>query len=309
MELGLRRLRILREVAEHGGVTAAARAMHYSPSGISQQVAALEEVVGAPVLERQGRGVRLTEVGRVLVEHAGILLEAEREARSAVEHARDTLAVELVVGVFCTVAAGLLPGLIRDLAQRHPEVSVITREVDPDEAPHDLRHGHLDLAFMIDYPDAPEPWSSGVTVLSAGLDEMHLAVPSGGPVSGPVDLADLADADWVLPGVGSYYGRALRSACRQAGFEPRVHHQVDEQPTALAMVAAGLGLTMVSDLGRAFLPAGVDVVQLLDPPRRQILVAHDEADSRRPAVRVFLESASRAAVSAGLASTPRRPLR
>ena len=105
-ELGLRRLRILREVAEHGGVTAAGEAMHYSPSGISQQLSALEHDIGAAVLERRGRGVRLTQVGRVLLEHAEILLSAEREARAAVEHARDSLAVELRVGVFCTAAAG-----------------------------------------------------------------------------------------------------------------------------------------------------------------------------------------------------------
>lgn len=109
MELNLRRLRILREVAHHGGVGVAAREMHYSASGISQQMAVLEQDVGAPVIERRGRGIVLTEVGRVLLEHAEILLAAERDAQSAVEQVRDTLAVELNVGVFSTVAAGLIP--------------------------------------------------------------------------------------------------------------------------------------------------------------------------------------------------------
>lgn len=300
-DLGLRRLRILREVAHHGGVTAAGNAMHYSPSGISQQLGALEEDIGAPVLERRGRGVRLTAVGRVLLEHAETLLDAEREARAAVERARDTLAVELTVGVFCTVAASLLPLISEDLAARHPEVRLTTRETDPDEAPRDLRHGHLDLAFLLEYPDAPEPWVSRLTFLGLGMDDTHLAAPTGWLDRRRVDLADLADHDWVLSGERNYYGRAMRSACRQAGFEPRVVHEVDEQPTALAMVGAGLGLTLMSDLGRAFLPpSGVDVLSLRQRVRRQVLVAYDQATHHRPAVAVFLQSARRNARAAGL---------
>ncbi len=304
-DLGLRRLRILREVAHHGGVTAAGQAMSYSASGISQQLSALEHDLGAKVLERRGRGVRLTPVGSVLLEHAEILLAAEREARAAVEQARDSLAVELRVGVFCTAAAGLLPLIIKDVAERHPEVRLTTRETDPDDAPLDLRHGHLDLAFLLDYPDAPEPWLAGVTSVPVGMDEVYLGAPSGWFDHGPADLADLADHDWVLAGARTYYGRAMRSACRGAGFEPRVVHEVDEQPTALALVAAGLGVTLMSDLGRAFLPAaGVDVLPLRQTVRRQLLVAYDQSAHGRPAVSAFLRSARRTARAAGLSGTP-----
>lgn len=301
MEFGLRRLRILREVAEHGGVTAAARAMHYSPSGVSQQVAALEDDIGAPVLERHGRGVRLTQVGRVLLEHSEILLAAERDARTAVECARDTSAVEIKVGVFCTVAASMVPWIITDLAARHPQVHVSTRETDPDDASLDLRHGHLDLAFLIDYPDASEPWRAGIAITPIGLDTARLAAPAGRFDQEAVNLADLADEDWVMPGPHSYYGRAMRSACRRAGFEPRIIHQVDEQATALPMVAGGLGVTLMSRLGRPFFPAdGINVLELTEPVHRQIVVGHDEAAGGRPAVSAFLDSALRAAPVAGL---------
>lgn len=306
MELSLRRLRILREIADHGGVTAAAHAMRYSPSGISQQVAALEDNIGASVLERHGRGVRLTQVGRVLLEHGEILLGAEREARTAVERARDISAVELTVGVFCTVAASMVPWIITDLASRHPHVHVRTRETDPDDASLDLRHGHLDLAFLIDYPDATEPWRAGIAITPIGLDPAHLAAPAGRFAQQTVDLADLADEDWVMPGPNSYYGRAMRSACRRAGFEPRILHQVDEQATALPMVAAGLGITLMSRLGRPFFPAdGIDVLKLNQPVHRQIVVGHDESATGRPAVSAFLDSALRAAPAAGL--SPPRP--
>jgi DNA-binding transcriptional LysR family regulator len=307
MDLNLRRLRILREVALEGGVTSAAEAMQYSASGVSQQVAALEREVGAPVLEKQGRGVRLTDVGRVLVEHAEILLTAEQEACAAVEAARDTLAVDLKVGVFCTMSANLMPLILRDLDERHPAVRILTQEVNPDEAAGALRRGHLDLSFILEYPDAPEPWSPGLTFTPLGMDRLHLAAPSGWFHQSHIDIGDLAEVDWVMSGTRNYYGRALRRACREAGFEPRVVHDVDEQPTALAMVGAGLGVTLVSDLGRSFLPAaGVEVLAITQSIRRQVLVAHSQVTSVRPAVSAFLASAQRAWAVAGL-PRPDRP--
>lgn len=110
-----------------------------------------------------------------------------------------------------------------------------------------------------------------------------------------------------MSGPGTYYGRAVRTACHQAGFDIRLTHQVDEQATALAMVAAGLGITLVSDLGRAFLPdIGVDVLNLTRPLKRQLLLAHADASSGRPAIRAFLDSAARtsAPASARASRTP-----
>ena len=301
MDLVLRRLRTLQEVAQHGGVNAAAAALHYSPSAISQQMAALEEEVGAPVMIRSGRGVALTHVGRVLLGHAQILLDAERQACSAVEEARDSVEVELTVGVFCTVAASLVPLVVRDLAERHPQLRVKTRETDPDEATLQLRHGHLDLAFLIDYPDAAEAWRSGIVITPVGFDALHVAAPSGWFDEPVIDLADLADQSWIMAGPENYYGRALHSACRRAGFDPHIAHQVKEQPTALAMVAAGLGVTMMSDLGRSFLPAqGVSTHRLREPVRRQILVGYDEPVRARPAVSAFIGSVLRSASAVGL---------
>ncbi|CAN5803551.1 LysR family transcriptional regulator [soil metagenome] len=294
MDLSLHRLRILREVERHDGVTAAAHAMGYSPSGVSQQLSALEHEVGAPILERVGRRVRLTAVGRVLLEHADILLDAAHDAQAAVEQARDTHAVELTVGVFASVAAGLIPTILGDLATHYPQVTIKTREVDPEDALTDLRHGHLDLAFLIDYPQAAEPWPTSLTVVLAGRDQMHLVAPAGQFDAGAVRLGDLADHDWIISGPHTYYGRAVRAACRRAGFELRIAHQVNEQATALAMVAAGLGITLMSDLAQTFRPAGVDVLELRRPIHRRLLIAHQTAARQRPAVPIFVDSATRA---------------
>lgn len=294
MDLSLHRLRMLREVARHDGVTAAARALHYSPSGVSQQLAALEGEVGAPILERIGRGVRLTEIGRVLLEHAEILLDAERNAQAAVERAREDLAVELTVGVYSTVAASLIPTVLGDLATHHPRIRLKTREADPEDAVTDLRHGHLDLAFLVDYPEDAEPWPANLTVIPIGLDQLHLVAPTGQFEENPIQLASLAAHDWVISGPHTYFGRAVRAACHRAGFELRITHQVDEQATALAMVAAGLGITLMSDLGRAFLPPNVDVLDLHQPIHRNLLIAHHTNAGHRPATPVVLDSIKRA---------------
>lgn len=311
MELNLRRLRVLREVAEHGGVTAAAHATGSSSSAVSQQMAALERDVGGAVLERQGRHVVLTDLGQVVLKHAEIMLAAEQAALAETEDARNSLAVDLMVGVFSTVAAGLMPLVADDLARRHPQIRVRTREVDPDEVLLDLRHGHLDVGFLIDYPAATEPWPRGVTIVPLDDDTLQVAAPTGLFDRRVLDLADLADQEWVMSGPGTYYGRAVRAACLAAGFDIHITHQVDEQATALAMVAAGMGITLVSDLGRSFLPTtGADVIPLARPLRRHLLIGHERAAASRPAVRAFVDAARRAALrrrrTSRTAATPTR---
>jgi DNA-binding transcriptional LysR family regulator len=301
MDLGLRRLRIYREVAHRGGVTAAAEALHYSPSGVSQQLAALEKEVGATLFDRLGRGLRITDVGRVLLEHAEILLDAETAARAAIEHARGTLTGTLQVGVFATVAAGLVPHLVDDLSERAAGLRLSTREVDPEDAVAELHLGHLDLAFLIDYPDAGEPWPPGLAVHQIGVDTFRLAAPEGWLPRRSLALSSLADVPWVMSGPHTYYGRAVRAACRAAGFELHATHEVNEQATALAMVGAGLGVALVSELALGgAVTSGITVHPLTRPLRRHILVAHSLSATGRPSIQAFLDSARGAARAAGL---------
>lgn len=291
MELTLTRIRMLREVAQRGSITAAARSLNYSPSGISQQIAALEREMDAALLERIGRGIRLTEVGRVLAEHAEIILDAESAALAAVQSARDSFAERLKVGVFSTIAAGLLPAVIAALEEDHPELEIETREVDPEDAIVDIQLGHLDLAFLIDYPEASEPWPASLGVVHIGSEDFQVAALAGQIDNDRLQLSDLAEFDWIISGPETYYGRAVRAACARAGFAPRVRHQVNEQATALAMVAAGLGITLMSELGRTFLPTGVETHPLKRGLRRHLLIAHHPSSLGRPAIRAFIDAA------------------
>jgi DNA-binding transcriptional LysR family regulator len=191
--------------------------------------------------------------------------------------------------------------VIDDLAAHHPGIALDSTEADGEDVVTDLRHGHLDLALLLDYPDAPEPWKADLSAVPVGQDRIHLAVRSGSPYRPGVEIGALAGEDWILSGPDTYWGRAVRTACRRAGFEPRVRHRVDSSATALAMVAAGLGVTLVSDLGRTFCPpTGVVVVPLDRPLSRTILLAHLPHTGERPTVRVVLDAFARAASTQGL---------
>lgn len=292
---------MLDEFARRGTVTAVAAALHYTSSAVSQQLAALEAEVGVPLLERVGRRVRLTEMGHVVAEQAREILAVHERARATIERAHESLTGQLSVSVFATVAGALLPPALTHLAEQHPGIRVTTREADPEDAVVDLRNGDLDLAFLVDYPDAPEAWKPGLRTTILGSERLHLAVPRGRHISDvPVELSTLADESWIVSGPHTYYGRAVRAACQRAGFDPSVIHQVDEQATAMAMVAAGLGITPVSDLGEIFRPNNVSVIALTPPIRRQFMLAYRPDAFQRPALRALLSSVETAATELGL---------
>ncbi|MGH3629835.1 MAG: LysR substrate-binding domain-containing protein [Sciscionella sp.] len=301
MELSLHRLRILRELDRRGTLTAAAAALHYTTSAISQQLAALERDVNATLFERFGRKVRLTDLGRLLADHAEEILGAEERAVIALEQAQQTISARLTLGVFATVATGLLPRALTDVAEHYPGITLLTREADPEEAAAAVRQGDFDLAFVIDYPDVPMPWEASLERVTIGREEVNAVIAKGRAGRGePIALADLADDPWILAGPESHFGHAVRVACQREGFEPDVRHEVDEQATAMAMVAAGLGVTLVPDLGLAFRWSDAEVVQLRDPITRDIAIAYRTSAEHRPALRIVIQAVRAAAAHAGL---------
>ncbi|HEY3683290.1 MAG TPA: LysR substrate-binding domain-containing protein [Streptosporangiaceae bacterium] len=308
MELGLHRLRMLHELARRGTVTETAKALHYTPSAVSQQLGVLEKEVGAALFERIGRRLRLTETGRLLAAHAEEILDAEERTRIALEEARTTITGELTVGVFATVAAALLPGILAHLAEHHPGVGVVSRETDPEDAVAAIRHGDLDLAFVLDYPDTPggQPvHAADFSPTLIGVEPLYAVTRRGAfPAGGPIALAALAEQPWIVSGPGSQLGRTVRVACQDAGFLPRVAHQIDEHSTAMVMVAAGLGVTLVPGLSLPLAPPGVDISPLVPSMRRRIFLAGRHPALRRPALRAFLGAAVATAAGLDLGTEP-----
>jgi DNA-binding transcriptional LysR family regulator len=300
VELSLQRLRMLRELHRRGTITAAAAALHYTASAVSQQLAQLERDVGATLFERLGRRVQLTDLGLVLAEHAEEILGSVERATTALEEAQETVAVKLTAGVWASVASGLLPAALTALAADHPGIRVRTRELAPEDTAGAVRDGTLDLSFVIEYSTYPIALESGLTREVIGVERLHAAVPAGAVPSGSVELLGLADHPWILAGPRSHFGRAVRLACQSAGFEPRVEHEVGEQATALAMVAAGLGVTLVSDLGLTLCPPGVDVLALTDPVTRTVSIVHRTGNGRRPSLHLVIDAVRAAAAAQGL---------
>jgi DNA-binding transcriptional LysR family regulator len=306
MELSLQRLRMLRELHRRGTVTAAAAALHYTASAVSQQLAQLERDVGAKLFERLGRRVQLTELGMLLTEHAEEILGAVERATMALEEAQEAVSVRLTAGVWASVASGLLPSALTALAAEHPGIQVRTRELAPEDTAGAVRDGTLDFSFVIDYSDYPMSWDPALARVVIAVERLHAAVPAGAVPAATVSLPELAEHPWVLAGPRSHFGRAVRIACQRNGFEPKINHEVGEQATALAMVAAGLGVTLVSDLGLSLRPPGLDIVALTEPVMRTVSIAYRTGNARRPSLQLVIDAVRAAAAEKGLGA--RSPL-
>lgn len=301
MNLSLRRMRALHEFAARGTIARAAEALHYTPSAVSQQLAALERDVGVPLYEQVGRRLRLTPSGRMLAQHASEMLAAEERARADVERAQTSLSASLTVGVMATFAASLLPTTLRILSEQEPGIYVSTREVSPEVALEAVHDGDFDMTFVLDYPETPVSLDLGLRSTVAAVERLYVVVAEHQhEPGGPVDLADFAEWGWIASGAGTDFWRAFLATCRQAGFEPYVRHEIDSQSTALSMAAAGLGATLIADLGLTPLPEHARVLQIRNPPLRRLLLVRRGSTVDRPSENAFVRAALDAAMEMGI---------
>ncbi|WP_406002227.1 LysR family transcriptional regulator [Streptomyces sp. NBC_00829] len=299
MELGGAHLRALVELARCGTMTAAAATLGYTPGAISQQIAQLERTAGAQLIRRAGRRVELTDAGHTLVVHAGRILRAQAEAAAAIERTRTEIAARLRLGVFGTAAAAFLPPALRWLSRHHPGVRVVSQEVDVDQAHAEVSAGRVDLALGLDYPDAPLARDETSELVRLHSERFSLAVAASDAPSRETSwrLTELRERDWILPAAHTHYGRAVRTACRRAGFEPRVAHEVTDTATSLAMVGAGLGVAPLTGLMLRLRSDGIVAVPLDDQVERHVVVAVRAAARGRPSVEVLIEALRRAATT------------
>ena len=305
--LNLTQLSTLRELVRRGTLAAAADHLGYTPGAVSQHLASLEAALGVALVERSGRHLVLTDAGRVMAEHAEELLAAEARAVNATRSAHDIVAGPLIVGSWGSTAATLLAPIVQRMSAEFPEVTISSREVDLDSATTSVRYGEVDVAFGLDYPDAPMPGSTAIQLVRLPPEKFAIAVATGslrppqsrGPrtPSAPTETECvgtelLSNLDWILPPETSQYGRAIRSGFRRLGFEPRVVHEVTDTAASLQLAAAGLGATVMTGLMQR-LNTGLDLTTLhmREPLTRQIvLISRGDVAQRQP-VRVFVEVA------------------
>jgi DNA-binding transcriptional LysR family regulator len=301
--LDLARLRALRAVATYGTVTEAARALHCTPSAVSQHLAKLDRETGSTLLERDGRRLRLTEAGRVLVRHAGRVLAAVEEAEAALAAHHTTVSGRLVIGSFPTACRGLVPPALRRLAHEHPLLAPELLESDPRVSLDLVDRGEIDVALVDDWPEAAIDFPPGVSALTLGLDVADLVVPAGHAAArpgGPVRLADLAGEVWIASVPGSICHEWLMRVL--PGIRPRF--LVAEFESQVTLVAAGLGVALIPRLARPHLPADVTVVPVDPPPTRRVTLAWRSAASVRPATGAAIEALRAAWSSAGRSLSP-----
>ncbi|AQW54497.1 MULTISPECIES: LysR family transcriptional regulator [Streptomyces] len=283
-------LRALVELTRRGTITAVAETLGYTPGGVSQQISALEKATGMQLLRRAGRRVELTDAGATLALHAERILTTEAEAVEALERTRNEISGTLRVGLFATAAAEILPPALRRIRETHPGITVRSRDMDVDEVYDAVVGGTVDLALGLDYPDVPIPREPSLRVRELSRERFSLAVPEGSmPGRRRVSLADTTERGWILPSVGSYYGRAVLTACRRAGFEPQVLHEVTDTAATLALVEAGVGVSVVTDLMLRLRPSRLDVLDLRETMERHIVVVFRSFAEHRPTVAALVD--------------------
>lgn len=284
--LDLARLRALHAVHVHGSVGAAATALGYTASAVSQQITKLERETRTTLLERQGRGVALTEAAQLLAETAQELMAIVERAEVALEERRGKPTGRLTTVAFPTAARGLMPGVLAELAAAHPSLELRLLEEGAHLAVDLVARGVVDLAVVHDWDIAPLPAPEGLERVVIGEDRCDVLVPAGHPLAarGPLAREDLTDQRWICQPPGHVCHEWLVRTLRELGSEPDLAFQVSEYQTQLELVAAGLGIALVPRLGRGPVPGGAAVVSLEPAPVRRLYALWRTGASRRPAI-------------------------
>jgi DNA-binding transcriptional LysR family regulator len=301
--LNLERLRVLHAVSGAGSVRGAAASLHVTTSAVSQQLARLEREVGQVLIERQGRGIRLTDAGTVLAEHAGRLLDEVERVEADLAARRGAVVGTLTVAAFATAARGLLPAALCALRAAHPRLGVRLTELEPTEAVPALSRGDLDVAVVQDWAEAPLALPDTVARKHLFDDLLDVALPEGHPLAGrdSVTLAELAGAEWITWTSGQICSDWLQETLAGQGFHPRLGHTASEHSTQLALVAAGIGVAIIPRLGREPVPDSVRLVAVRPSLRRRVSVLWRASAQRRPAVRAVIGALEKSAVPQNMA--------
>ena len=271
--LDVRRMRVLREVAVRGSFSAAADALAYTQSAVSQQIAALEREAGTTLVERNARGVRLTDAGRALVEHADAILARLADAEAELEAIAGLRGGRLRMAAFESAGATLMPLAIAQFRERHPAIELTMVLGEPEDTEPQLKGGELDLVIGFGSRINQE---DGVERQFLIEDPMFLVLPREHPLAGKrnLRLADLADEAWIGGAPDCECNRLIYSACTRAGYAPRMAFETDDYAAVQGFVAAGVGVSLIAELGLTTIRDDIVVRDLgRETPMRSIYAA------------------------------------
>lgn len=298
INVGLSGLRAIEALAAHGSVTAAAAALGYTPSAVSQQIARLEHDVHTPLVERHGRRLTLTDAGRIMAAAASRVMIDLEGAGAEIQARNGQVSGELTVAAFPTAARGIVPVAMAALMRGAPTVELRLIEADSHAAVHLVAGGGVDLAIAHDWEVMPLVLPDDLQSRHLGDDISDVLVHEDHPLarSELVDLETLHGQPWMYE-PGSVAHDFLLHAFRAYAAPLAKGHVVVEYSTQTALVAAGLGIALVPRMGRGSLPPGLRTLTLRAPPVRRIYGVWRPSIGRRPIIAAALD-ALRAAVTA-----------
>jgi DNA-binding transcriptional LysR family regulator len=303
--LDLRRLRLLHELHERGTIAAVADALQFTPSAVSQQLAVLEREAGVPLLERAGRGVRLTDPGLVLARHAAGLLDRADVAEAELAAAAGGVAGRGRIATFQSVALRLAIPAMQALAREAPALRCELVESEPEASLPALALGDVDLVLADEWQHQPHPRPAGVERHHLHRDPVLIALPERHPAAlrhaRAVPLAELRDETWTTGHAGTGWEQMVTRACRElGGFDPAIRHRTNDAVVTLELVAQGAALTLLPEFVAPGDHPGVAARAIAEADvHRTIFAATRTADADRPSVRALLAAIRQAAADVG----------
>lgn len=301
--LDVRRLRLLHELHARGTIAAVADALDYTASAVSQQLAVLEREAGVALLERAGRGVRLTDAGRILVGHTEAILARLAAAEADLAAASDGLRGTVRIASFQTGARALVAPAIVALRDSHPGLRCELEELDAELSLPALRVGDVDIAVAEEYAHAPRPPDPALERLELGVESLVLVLRADHPAAAsgePVPLDALREEPWIATREDTLFYDVFRRACRAAGFEPDVQHRSNDATLLIDAAVNGVAAAVVPVLGRPD-ERPVAVREIAGGGlRRSIFAAMRRGRRDHPAVAAVLDALQAAAAGTGL---------
>ncbi len=310
--LDLHRLRLLHELNARGTIAAVADALQFTPSAVSQQLAVLEREAGLPLLERAGRGVRLTDAAIVLVRHADVLLERAELAEAELAAAAGRVAGTGRIASFQSVAFHVAVPALQALAREAPDLRCELIEAEPEESLPALALGDVDLVLADEWQHQPLARPAGIAREDLWRDPVSVVLPEGHPAAKrhrhALPLAELAGDTWTTGHRGTAWQEMTERTCRElGGFDPDIRHRTNDSVTSLALVAGGQAVTLLPalvGLDPAVHP-GIAVRAIAGASvYRTIFAATRAADATRPSVQALLAAIRAAAANLGWHAAP-----
>jgi molybdate transport repressor ModE-like protein len=290
--LDVRRMRVLREVARRGSFSAAAEALSFTQSAVSQQIAALEREAGTTLVERSVRGIRLTDAGRALVRHTEAILGRLAEAEAELEAIAGLRGGRLRMASFESAGATLMPLAIATFRERHPAVELSLSLAEPMDSLPKLKSGELEIALTFDPNDVSSPGGESIEHVHLLDDPLYLALAPDHPLAGKrnLRLADLAGDAWIEGTPRCACAEMTRRACERAGFVPRIAFESDDYGAIQGFVAAGVGVALIAELALTTVRDDIVIRSLgRETPVRRIHAAALAGGYRSPATTAMLE--------------------